>query len=113
MTEFNIREQRATTIQNIGRDMVVEGNFISAGTLVVELRGELSQLATEVGRLELPADQRRAVEEAPAASPAASRRPRPCFAMQERSSAAARPSWSRCSGSARCWGRPGTRCSPS
>jgi hypothetical protein len=71
MTEFNIREQRATTIQNIGRDMVVEGNFISAGTLVVELRGELSQLATEVGRLELPADGRRAVEEELAAAEAA------------------------------------------
>ena len=71
MTTFNIREQQATTIQNVGGDMVVEGNLISAGSLVVELRGELSQLATEVGRLELPADQRRAVEEELAAAEAA------------------------------------------
>ena len=63
MTTFNIRDQEATTINNVGGDMVVEGNFISAGSLVVELRGELSQLATEVGRLELPADERRAVAE--------------------------------------------------
>ena len=63
MTTFNIPRQQATTINNVGGDMVVEGNFISAGSLVVELRGELSQLATEVGRLELPADQRQAVEE--------------------------------------------------
>jgi hypothetical protein len=63
MTTFNIRDQQATAINNVGGDMVVEGNFITAGSLVVELRGELSQLATEVGRLELPADQRQAVEE--------------------------------------------------
>jgi hypothetical protein len=63
MTTFNIRDQRATTIQNVGGDMVVEGNFISAGSLVVELRGELSRLAAEVGRLELPADRHAAVEE--------------------------------------------------
>jgi hypothetical protein len=61
MTTFNIRDQHATTIQNVGGDMVVEGNFVSAGTLV-EVRGELSRLAAEVGRLELPADQREAVE---------------------------------------------------
>ena len=63
MTTFNIRDQSATTIQNVGGDMIVEGNVISAGSLVVEVRGELSQLATEVGRLELPVDRRRAVEE--------------------------------------------------
>ena len=62
MTTFNIRDQEATTINNVGGDMVVEGNFISAGSLV-ELRGELSQLAKEVGRIELPADRREAVEE--------------------------------------------------
>jgi hypothetical protein len=62
MTTFNIRDQRATTIQNVGGDMVVEGDFVSAGSLVVELRGELSRLATEVGRLDLPASQREAVE---------------------------------------------------
>jgi hypothetical protein len=71
MTTFNIRDQDATTINNVGRDMVVEGNLISAGTLVVELRGELSQLATEVGRLELPADQRQAVDEELAGAEAA------------------------------------------
>ena len=71
MTTFNIRDQDATTINNVGGDMVVEGNFISAGSLVVELRGELSQLATEVGRLELPADQRQAVEEELAGAEAA------------------------------------------
>jgi hypothetical protein len=71
MTTFNIRDQDATTINNVGGDMVVEGNFISAKSLVVELRGELSQLATEVGRLELPADERQAVEEELAGAEAA------------------------------------------
>ena len=68
---FNIGSQKAATIQNVGGDMVVEGNLISAGTLVVELRGELSQLVTEVGRLELPADERQAVEEELAGAEAA------------------------------------------
>ena len=63
MTTFNIRDQEATTINNVGGDMVVEGSFISAGSLVVELRGELSRLAAEVGRLKLPAGEREAVEE--------------------------------------------------
>ena len=63
MTTFNIRDQQAATIQNVGGDLVVEGSFISAGSVVVELRGELSRLATEVGRLDLPAGQREAVEE--------------------------------------------------
>jgi hypothetical protein len=71
MTTFNIRDQEATTINNVGGDMVVEGSFVSAGSLVVELRGELSQLATEVGRLELPADERQAVEEELAGAEAA------------------------------------------
>jgi hypothetical protein len=72
MTTFNFRgDQKATTINNVGGDMVVEGNFISAGSFVVELRGELSQLATEVGRLELPADERQAVEEELAGAEAA------------------------------------------
>jgi hypothetical protein len=71
MTTFNIRDQRATTIQNVGGDMVVEGSFVSAGSLVVELRGELSRLAAEVGRLELPAGQREAVEEELAGAEAA------------------------------------------
>jgi hypothetical protein len=72
MTTFNFRgDQEATTINNVGGDMVVEGNFISAGSLVVELRDELSQLATEVGRLELPADERQAVEEELAGAEAA------------------------------------------
>jgi len=61
MTTFNIRDQHGTTIQNVGGDMVVEGNFVSAGSLG-ELRDELSRLATEVGQLGLPADQRDAVE---------------------------------------------------
>ena len=71
MTTFNIRDQDATTINNVGGDMVVEGNFISAGSLVIELRDELSQLATAVGRLELPADPRPAAEDERAGAPAA------------------------------------------
>ena len=71
MTTFNIRDQEATTINNVGGDMVVEGNLISAGSFVVELRDELSQLATEVGRLELPAGDRQAVEEELAGAEAA------------------------------------------
>jgi len=61
MTTFNIRDQQAAAINNVGGDMTVEGNFVSVGTLG-ELRGELSRLTAEVGRLGLPYDQREAVE---------------------------------------------------
>ena len=72
MTTFNFRgDQEATTINNVGGDMVVGGNFISAGSLVIELRDELSRLATEVERLELPTSQREAVEEELAGAEAA------------------------------------------
>ena len=72
MTTFNVRgDQEATTINNVGGDMVVGGNFISAGSLVIELRDELSRLATEVERLELPTSQREAVEEELASAEAA------------------------------------------
>ena len=41
MTTFNIRDQQAAAINNVGGDMIVEGNFVSVGTLG-ELRGELA-----------------------------------------------------------------------
>jgi hypothetical protein len=63
MTTFNIRDQEATTIQNVGGDMVVNGGFSSStGSQIVELRGELSRLAEELGRLDLSPEQRETAE---------------------------------------------------
>ena len=54
MTTFNIRDQQAAAINN-GGDMIVEGNFVSVGT-IGELRGELARLTAAVGRLGLRYD---------------------------------------------------------
>jgi hypothetical protein len=59
MTTFNIRDQQATTIQNVGGDMVVHGGFSSStGSQIIELRGELTRLAEELDRLDLPSEDR-------------------------------------------------------
>jgi hypothetical protein len=63
MTTFNVRDQQATTIQNVGGDMVVHGGFRSStGSQIVELRGELSRLTEELARLNLPAEAREEVD---------------------------------------------------
>jgi hypothetical protein len=63
MTTFNIREQEATTIQNVGGDMIVHGGFNSStGSQIVELRGELSRLAEELEGLDLAPEAREEAE---------------------------------------------------
>ena len=59
MTTFNIGNQNAASIQNVGGDMTVRGGIHGTANLhVVELRGRLARLSKEIDRLELPADSR-------------------------------------------------------
>jgi uncharacterized small protein (DUF1192 family) len=56
MTTFNIGNQNAASIQNVGGDMAVHGGIRGTASLhVVELRDRLAQLGEEIDRLELPA----------------------------------------------------------
>ena len=65
MTTFNIGNQNAASIQNIGGDMAVHGGIHGTANLhVVELRGRLAQLSEEIDRLDLPAESRAIAREA-------------------------------------------------
>jgi hypothetical protein len=87
MTTFDIRDQQATTIQNVGGDMVVHGGFSSStGSQYVE--PDEGTIASRLGRLT------EALHDAPWLE-------------------AAWPSSSRCSGWPSSWARPGTPCSAS
>ena len=76
MSTFNIANQNAGSIQNVGGNMVVEdGIHGTANVHVAELRGQLAQLSEEIDLLALPADSRALVKgalaeaEAEAAAP--------------------------------------------
>ena len=80
MTTFNIGNQNAGSIQNVGGDMVVRGGIRGTATVhLVELQGRLADLRQEIDRVALPAERRAvamqalAEAEAEAAAPA----PRP------------------------------------
>jgi hypothetical protein len=78
MTTFNIRDQEATTIQNVGGDMVVHGGFSSSsGPRIVEVRGELSQLGEALSRLELSAEYREEADRELAGAVAEAESPEP------------------------------------
>jgi hypothetical protein len=78
MTTFNIRDQEAATIQNVGGDMTVYGGFSSsAGPRIVELRGELAQLAEELSRLELSPEYREEADRELAGAAAEAESPEP------------------------------------
>jgi len=65
MTTFNIGSQDAGSIQNVGRNMVVQdGIHGTANVHVTELRGRLAQLREEIDRLALPAESRALTREA-------------------------------------------------
>jgi hypothetical protein len=65
VTTFNIGSQNAGSIQNVGRDMVVNGGVHGAASVqVVELRGRLAQLSEELYRLPLPPEARAAARDA-------------------------------------------------
>jgi hypothetical protein len=65
MTTFNIDNQNAGSIQNVGGDMVVHGGVHgSANVQVIELRGRLAQLSEELYRLPLPPESHAAVRDA-------------------------------------------------
>ena len=77
MSTFNIANQSAGSIQNVGGNMVVhDGIHGTANVHVTQLRGELAHLGDEIDRLALPADRRALVmaalaeAEAEAAAPA-------------------------------------------
>jgi chorismate mutase len=80
MTTFNIGNQNAGSIQNVGGDMVVRGGIRGTATVhVVELQGRLADLRQEIDLVALSAESRAvamqalAEAEAEAAAPA----PRP------------------------------------
>jgi microcompartment protein CcmL/EutN len=55
MTNFNIGQQNAASIQNIGGDAVIEGGIHATATWeVVELRRVIERVREEVAALELP-----------------------------------------------------------
>jgi hypothetical protein len=55
MTNFNIGQQNAASIQNIGGDAVIEGGIhATAAWEVIELRRVIEQVREEVEALELP-----------------------------------------------------------
>jgi hypothetical protein len=65
MTTFNIGNQNAASIQNVGGDVTVQGGIHgTANVHIVELRGRLAQLGEEIDRLELPAETRAIAREA-------------------------------------------------
>jgi hypothetical protein len=65
MTTFNVGNQNAGSIQNVGGDMVVHGGVHgSASVQVVELRGRLAQLSEELYRLPLPPESHAAARDA-------------------------------------------------
>jgi len=81
MTTFNIGNQNAGSIQNIGGDMAVRGGIRgTASAQVVELQGRLADLRQEVDRVALPAESRavamQALAEAEAEAAAPAPRPR-------------------------------------
>ena len=78
MTTFNIGSQNAGSIQNVGRDMVVDrGIHGSANMHVSELRGCLAELKAEVDRLGLPTETRAAAYAAIAEAEAEAAAPEP------------------------------------
>ncbi|MGZ4250213.1 MAG: hypothetical protein ACXVUE_18120 [Solirubrobacteraceae bacterium] len=57
MTTFNIGNQNAASIQNVGGNMVVnDGIHGTANVHLIELRAQLAQLRDDVDRLALPAE---------------------------------------------------------
>ena len=65
MTNFNIGQQNAASIQNIAGDAVIEGGVhASASWEVVELRRTIELAREAVAALALPAPTREAVEQA-------------------------------------------------
>jgi hypothetical protein len=65
MTTFNIGNQNAGSIQNVGGDMAVHGGLHgSANVQVIELRGRLAQLSEELYRLPLPPESHAAARDA-------------------------------------------------
>jgi uncharacterized small protein (DUF1192 family) len=78
MTTFNIGNQNAASIQNVGGDMAVHGGIHGTANLhVVELRGRLARLSEEIDRLELPVDIRAIAREALAEAAAEAAAPAP------------------------------------
>jgi hypothetical protein len=78
MATFNIGEQNAASIQNIGGDQVVEGGIHASATWeVVELRRTISRAQEGVAALELPPPTLEAVNQALEAAAREAARPKP------------------------------------
>jgi hypothetical protein len=78
MTNFNIGQQNAASIQNIGGDAVIEGGIhASASWEVAELRLVIERVQEEVAALELPSPTLEAVNQSLAAAALEAAQPEP------------------------------------
>lgn len=80
MTTFNIGSQNAASIQNVGGDMIVQGEIhATASVQLIELRSELARLREDIDGLALPGESRARASEAlaEAEAEAAAAVPRP------------------------------------
>jgi hypothetical protein len=78
MTNFNIRQQNAASIQNIGGDAVIEGGIHAYATWeVVELRRVIARAQEDAAALELPPPTLKAVNQALDAAALEAAQPKP------------------------------------
>lgn len=78
MATFNIRQQNAASIQNIGGDAVIEGGVHAYATWeVVELRRVIARTQEGAAALELPPPTREAVSQALDAAAREAAQPKP------------------------------------
>jgi hypothetical protein len=78
MANFNIGQQNAASIQNIGGDAVIEGGIHASATWeVVELRRVIERVQEEVAALELPPPTLEAVNQSLEAAAQEAAQPKP------------------------------------
>ena len=78
MTNFNIGQQNAASIQNIGGDAVIEGGIHANATWeIVELRRVIERVQEEVAALELPPPTIEAVNQSLEAAAQEAAQPKP------------------------------------
>jgi hypothetical protein len=77
VTTFNIGNQQAVSVNNVGGDMTVHGDVAPAATLVVAAAPDLAALRAALHRLPLQVEQRPQAEEQLDAAEAEMARPEP------------------------------------
>jgi hypothetical protein len=77
VTTFNIGNQQAASIHNVGGDMTVHGDIAPGATLIVTAAADLAELRSALRRLPLQENQRRNAEAELAAAEAEMARSEP------------------------------------